>query len=143
MFWLGETIGHDVVVIDVSEAGFRLEISVLDGLRRIGLFDHQIGLGEAPLHIADPDRDVLGHVIGRVVVQHRRARLHGFVRIEHRGQRLVVDLDGSKRALGGEQVLRGDRRHRLAHVTHLAARHDRLVVDEDAETVLARYVGAR
>ena len=84
---------HDAVVIDVGKAGFRLEIGVLDRLRRVGFLDDQIAFGEALLNIADADRDVLGEIVRRVVVQDRRARPHRLVRIEDRGQRLVFDLD--------------------------------------------------
>ena len=39
-------------------------------------------------------------------------------------------------------TFRSNRRDRLADIAHLVARHDRLVIDEDAEAVLARHIGA-
>ena len=83
---VGRDDGDDVVVIEVGEPGLRLEIGVLDGLRRIILLDHQIGFGKAFLDVADADRDVLGDIVRRVVVQYGSARPHRFVRIENRGQ---------------------------------------------------------
>jgi hypothetical protein len=113
---IGRYDRDDAVVIDVSKAGLRLEIGVLDRLRRVGFLDDQVAFGEAFLGIADADRNVLGEIVGRVVVQYRRARLHRFVRIEDGGQWLIVDLDGGQRALGNQgrfrrRPLQPPRRH--------------------------------
>ena len=137
----GREDGDDAVVIDVGEAGLRLEIGVLDLLGGVDLLDDQIGFGEALLDVADADRDVLDDVVGRVVVQHRGAGPHRLVGIEHCRQRLVDDLDFRQRAPRDQRVFGCDRRHLLADVAHLAARHDRLVVHEHAEVVDARHVG--
>ena len=115
---------------------------MLDRLGLVILLDHEIGLREALLDIALADRNVLGDVVRRVVVHDRRARLHRRERIEHRRQRLVDHLDLRQRALRGDDIFGRDRRHRLADIAHLAARHHRLVVHEHAEAVLARHVGA-
>ncbi len=85
---------------------------------------------------------MLDEVAGRGVVQHRRAVGHRLLRIEHRRQVLVLDLDRLERPARRQQVLGGHRGHRLADIAHLAARHDRLVVDEHAKPVLARNVVA-
>ena len=104
MFWLGERMVTTPSWIDVGEAGLRLQIGVLDLLGGVDLLDDQVGFGEALLDIADADRDVLDDVVGRIVVQHRRAGPQRLVGIEHRRQRLVDDLDlcdSARRATSG------------------------------------------
>ncbi len=86
---------------------------------------------------------MLDDVVGRIVVQHRRAGPQRLVGVEHRRQRLVDHLDLGQRAAGNQRVLGGHRRHLLADVAHLAARHDGLVVHEHAEAVDARHIGRR
>ena len=137
----GREDGDDAVVIDVGQAGLRLEVGVLDLLGGVDFLDDQIGFGEAPLDVADADRDVLDHVVGRVVVQHGGARPHRLVGIEHCRQRFVDDLDLGQGAPGDQRILGGHRGHLLADVAHLAARHDRLVVHEHAEVVDAGHIG--
>ncbi len=106
-------------MIDVGEARLGLEIGVLDCLRGVGLLDDQIGLREALGDVAHADRNVLGDIVRRVVVQHRRAGPHRLFRIEHRRQRLVDDLDRSQRAPRRDLILGRDRGDRLADIAHL------------------------
>ena len=60
---VGRDDGDDIVVVEIGEPRLRLEIGVLDGLRRIILLDHQIGFGKAFLDVADADRDVFGDIV--------------------------------------------------------------------------------
>ena len=115
---------------------------MLDRLRRIGLFDDEVGLGKSLFDVADADRNVLGDVVGGVIVQCRRTGAHGLVGIEHRRQSVIDDLDRGDRARSNKRIFRRYGRNSLTDITHLVARHDRLVVDEDAEAVHARNVGA-
>lgn len=84
---------HHAVVVDIGEPGFRLEVSMLDRLRRICFLDHQIAFGEAFLGIADTDRNMFGDVIRCVVVQHRCPGAQRFLRIENGRQRRVNNID--------------------------------------------------
>ena len=70
--------------------------------------DDLVGLGKALFHVADPELGVLGNVGRRirgrleaagdhVLVQQRRARLHGLDHVDDVGQHLVVDLDELER----------------------------------------------
>ena len=61
---------------------------MFDRLGFVILLDHEIGTREALLDVALADRNVLGDVILRVVVHHRRALLHRRERIEYRGSGL-------------------------------------------------------
>ena len=89
---------------------------------------------------AKPGRDVahgeiepLDHVAGLVgaldalgahmLVQDRGAGRHGGDRIDHVRQHLVLDLDQLERLLGDRLARRRDRRHRVAVIERLLARH--------------------
>ncbi len=134
--------GHHIVMVDIADARLRFEIGMLDLLGGVGLLDDQVGLGEARLDIALADRDVLDEVARRIGVEHRRAGLHRVLGVEDRRERGVVDPDAAQRFLGGDDILGGDRRDALADIADHAPRHDRLVMDEDPEIVLARHVVA-
>ncbi len=84
-------------------------------------------IGRRP--IAEPGID--RHVIGHLVPDHRRARLHGVFRMVDSGQQLVVDLD---RFRGIERLRDGfghDHRHRLADMARLVGRQQQVRADED------------
>jgi hypothetical protein len=85
MFWSGDTI--------VGEPCFGLEIGVLDGLRCVGFLHHQVAFGKALVGVAYADGNMLGHVVRCIVVQDRRTRTGGFVRIEYGRQFLICNLD--------------------------------------------------
>jgi hypothetical protein len=85
---------------------------------------------------------VLGDVIRSVIVQDRRPGARGVAGIENRRQGLIDNLDRICRAPGDQRIFRSHGCHRLADITHFIARHDRLVIDEDAKAVDARDISA-
>ena len=86
-----------------GDRAVRLEMHVLHARGRVGLLVDDVGLLEALRDVADlalqGAEDVA--VVGRrvLVVQDRRAGLHGGYRIEHRRQDLVLDLERAARRL--------------------------------------------
>ena len=114
---------------------------MLDLLGLVGLLDDHIRLRETVFDVAVADRDVLDEIVLGVIVNHRSARDHRLVRIKYRRKQLVFDLDFFDSFARRGQRLGGDRSDLLADITHLVARHDRLVGDEHAESILPWHVG--
>ena len=105
-------------VVPQTDAGMRLEHSLLDRLRLEHVFADVVGAGKRLVHFAELECDLGGDVARGVVVQERCARPHRFFRIEHRRQRLVFDLDQVERLFGGVLVDRRDGCHLFADVAH-------------------------
>ena len=89
----------------------RLDVALVHGLGVELALDHDVGLGEALLHVAERELDPLGDVRGlgrrrldargdHVLVQQRRAALHRLDHVDHVRQDLVVDLDQLQRLPG-------------------------------------------
>ena len=66
--------------------------------------------------------ETVGEVAGRFVPQQRRAKLQRGRRIDHRGQDPVIDRDQLGGVAGDIPGLGDDERHRIADMTHAAAR---------------------
>ncbi len=84
------------VVAPPGDGAVRLQMHVLRARGRIGHLVDGVGLGEALLDAAElavnVDIDVVA-IGDALFVQDRRARLHGGFGIEHRRQKLVLDLE--------------------------------------------------
>ena len=107
-------------------------------MRRLGLeraLDDDVRLLETRFHVAVTEL-VAPHDVRRLLrlrlhavgedraVQHRRAGLHRLVDIGHVRQDLVVDLDQLQRLARHPRVDGGHRRHGMALIQRLLARHD-------------------
>ena len=132
------------VLRHARHAGVRLDVALVHRLGRERALDDEIGLLEAGGDVAQHELDALGHVRGRlgrgvhagrehIVMQQRRARLHGLDHVDDVRQHLVVDLDELQRPLGDLGAGGGHCRDRVALIERLLARHhvahDILVVD--------------
>ena len=106
-------------------------------MHRLGVefaLDDHLGLLEARGDVAVPELQALGHV-GRalrlgldalrvlVFMQQRRTRLHRLDHVDHVRQHLVFDLDQRQRRARHRLASRSDRRHRMAVIERLFARH--------------------
>ena len=109
----GRTDGDDIV-LDPRHPGLGLEVRVLDVLRDVLAFHHDIGASEAELGVAACDVPVHEHVA--FVVNQRRLVLHRLQRIEHTGELVVVDHHQLRGVIGDLLRLRGDEGDRLTGV---------------------------
>ena len=116
------------------DAGMRLDIGLMHRLVRIAPLDDDVGVAEPGLDVALGKGDLLGDVRGlrrhridtpgvEVVVQQGRLGPHRRFDIDDVRQHVVVDLDQLACRFGDRGRGRGDRRHRMALVKHLVARH--------------------
>jgi len=88
----------------------------------VAAFAHQVGLREALLGAAQLEQHVALDIAGLLLVQCDRAgRLRGLRRVVGR-QFAYLELDAAQRFARAGVVDRGDRRHRLAAITHALAR---------------------
>ncbi len=138
----GRVHGHAAIGLQVGQAGFGLQVGVFNGRGLVGLLDHQVGLLQPGLHVALADPGVLADIARRMGMQLHGAGCHGGLRIEQRGQHLVVHADAAQRSTGDLHGLGGHGQHRFPNVAHHATGHHRLVLDEDAEVVHAGHVVA-
>ncbi len=121
------------VAVDEPGSGIGLDVIVLDERRPVGLLDDALAAGEGRLGIPPADgprrHDVaLGVHPGGVLG-------HGLLRVEHRRQIPVDDLDGLQRPFGGRFGFGRHQRNRIADAAHLVDGQDRLVFDDDASQV--------
>ena len=79
-------------------------------------------LRESPVGITDADPITSLHIVGDVLIDDRRARLLGSLRIDHGGKILVFDEHQFSSVLCEVARLGHHRRHRLTDVAHLAVR---------------------
>ena len=126
--------GGVAVLADADEAGVGLDVSLMHGLGLEAALDDDVGSRKPGVTVAqlvlEGARDVrcrrrarLGGGVTHVLVQDGRARLQRLVDIDDPGQDLVVDLDQLE-SCRGDACRRGrDRRHRVAGVQRLLARH--------------------
>ena len=106
-------VGDDAVGFDRRAGIARVVHGDRDAVR--GLRQHLLGIAVAEAAFA-------GEIAAQALVQHRLRRIERRERIDHRGQRLVVDLDQVERVFGEIAVGGDDDRDRLADITHPADR---------------------
>ena len=116
-------------------AAVRLDIRLMNGGRLELLLHHEVRLGETRGHIAHLVFDPLGDVRrlrrrrldaprDHILEQQRRIRLHRLVDVDDVRQHLVIHHDQRQRLLGDRRTDRRHRRHRMALIQRLLARHD-------------------
>ena len=99
---------HALVFVPVGDDDVRLDGCLLHLMYMIGALENMIRRGQPLLHIAvtgvDGDGDVafdVGHAHRvRLVVDDRRAGLHGGDGVEDRGQHIILDFDQVERSPG-------------------------------------------
>ena len=116
---LRRRVDRQLVALPRGQRGARLHLRVMDEGGREPILEHVIRLGESGIDVAALLRN--GHQlisrVGRQVALRpdlRRVRLERRFRIEHEGERLVVDVDQLQRVLGRVSIDGCDRRHRIA-----------------------------
>ena len=80
------------------------------------------GARERPVDVARLELDVREVVVAQLVVQQLRPRRECLLRVEHRRQRVILDVDQLGRVLGDGARRRDDGGDRLAHETHAVER---------------------
>ncbi len=131
-------------LVEPADRAVRFQMRVLDAVRQISAFVHDIGLGKSLLDVADIAVDLAGDVALRIVdarfrslvVNDRRARLHRRLRIEHGGKDFVVHDQPVAARFGGGLALGHHRGDALADETHDPVQH-RGVVGIDAWVLMA------
>ena len=93
----------------------------------VDTFKDMVGLGKTGLQVAKIKGRRLGNVIRCVVMQLRRAILHGLLRVEYGRQFLVFNVDELQCGIGDFRGCRGNRRHRLAGPAYPVAHHDEIL----------------
>ena len=99
-----DRVGDQPLVVELLLHGFRRALERVVGLLLVA---------ERPLE---------GDVVRRFVVELRGAGLRGFDSFDHRGERLVVDLDQVRGVAREVGRLGDDHRHGVAHVARLVDR---------------------
>ena len=131
------------VRVDGKEPGVGFQVALMPGGYAEGVFQGDVGLAEALLHVSlapgearETVVDVAGQpfggragVAGDMVVQQRRPGVGGGHRIEHRRQDLVVDGDEAQGGLGRVGRVRRHRRHPVADVPDPVPAQHRQVPD--------------
>ena len=118
----------------------RLRIALMDHPGAETVLEDTIGLLEAALHVTRDDPRAIADIALAVedrnrgvalpcLVDQRGPRRQGCLEVQHRGERLVDHVDGGEGRLCRLGSRRRDRRHGLAHVTHLVLREGRLVLE--------------
>jgi len=105
----------------------RLHVAGDDALVDEAALHHDIGLGLG-LVVGDPGAGqregvaLVGHRGALAIVDERRARLQRGLHVDHRGERLVVDLDGLECVIGRGLIGREDHCDAVADVADLVHR---------------------
>ena len=89
-------------------------------------------LGERAVDVAVVDQVARHQIVRTIEPRPRRARFEAGARIEHRRQRLGVDLDQRRGVLGDGAGLRHHQRDRLADVADFLV-HERKRIDVKAD----------
>jgi len=89
----GHQDGHPAAVVDIAQAGLRLEIGVLLEPGAVFALDNHVRLIPGRVHIAMPDAVMDQHVVPGMGMQLGRAVGHSVEHIEHPRQVFVFDLD--------------------------------------------------
>ena len=87
--------GHDdAAVLRIGEAAVIFNVAVLHSGGVVPAFDlDQPRLLNGSLIIAEPDGGLLENVVRRMLMELRRAALHGLLRVQHKRKLLIFDLD--------------------------------------------------
>ena len=126
---------------------------MLDRRHLVALFQHVIGLTETALDVAKAQFLMIVFVVvgegvfGIGLVDDRRAWLQGFLDIEHRGQRFVIDAYPRHCFISFARAVCDHGNDRLAFVTHLVNGKRGLVVNAEVDEAeqgveIARHIGA-
>ena len=99
----------DTAILFISEAAVVLDMAVLDGRGLIPAFD----LDEAcflyrALIITDTGHRMLQDIVRELFVQLRRAVLHRFLSVQHKGKLLILYREGAHALYGGDFVIGDD-----------------------------------
>ena len=123
--------GQPAAAVEGGQGEARLHAAVGHELRAVGALDDVGAPGNRALGVSVAELVAVGHeVVRRLLVDARRGRLHGLQRIEHRGQRLVVDPDERAGLLRRRLARRRHRRDLVAHAAHLVALEHGVVAQE-------------
>ncbi len=113
---LGGAVDDDApVAVPVGEGGVVLQVAVLDHAGLEVPFEHPVRARQFRLQVPVAVAEVGQHVAGPLLVQRRRPFGQGRLGGEHARQHLVVHPDQAQGLLGGGQVHRHHRRHRVPH----------------------------
>ncbi len=96
-----------VVFVPPGECNMRLDVGLLHLLDSVFAFVDKGGASQGSVHVAVVDEEMDGHVVlgimhafgVRLVVDDRRARLHGCLWVEDGRQHFILDLDQVQRLL--------------------------------------------
>ena len=124
-----------------GDARFGFQRHVRLARRSVFMFDDQVGLAQALLHVALGDQRMQTHVA--LLVHLGSVGLEGLDRVVDNRQNLVVHVDQRGRLLRDALAGSGHERDGVAHVAHLLPADDRLVRVGNAEAVEAGYIRRR
>ena len=126
-----------------------LDMTVLHRRQRISILKDLFGFLKSFLDVAVGDAEHAAHVatqleikflavharVGLIAlrVQHRRARLGGFDKVEHRRQLLVVDVDQIQSLFSDLPAFRRYERDHFTDMAHAIDSHHGLIVDHRSE----------
>jgi hypothetical protein len=116
-----------VVRVVSSERAARLHVLRMDAGDDVFALDDMRRRGESRIgrrFVAGLED--MADVVGVLLPDARRARLHRVLGINHRRQFLIIDLDQHGGVLRCGERLRDDHRHRIADIAHFAAREARM-----------------
>ena len=113
-------VAHGVVF---GDRGVHLHLVLADLGAIVGALAHEVGVAQALLHAAELEQHVALDIAGLVRMDIARAVRHRRFGGVVGGQFTHLELDQADGSLGGGVVDRRDRRHRLAAIAHLVARH--------------------
>ncbi len=118
---LGGGYHHDLAGLFIGIGDMVFDVAVLDGGGVVPLVHaDQARLADGGLKVALADGGVLEHVVGIVLVQNRRAGLHGLLRVEHKGQRFILHLDQAGGLGCCNLIFSHNGGHIVAVVAHMA-----------------------
>ena len=119
------------VTVELGVRAEGLHHGLVEGLRVVGALQNDIAVGEHRLDVAvgvSGRAHEVALVVSAQVAEHmpvvlgvhERGIVLGSAEIQHGIEHVVGYLDARKRRIGGLLVFRGDNRHHVAHVAHMA-----------------------
>ena len=127
--------GHDALLVIVGDAGVRLDEHMGEDMGGIGVLDDDVALVPGLVHVAEL-QVLLGVDIGGAVDADGALGQRGFVAVDD-GELFVLHLDQLLGLLHDLRGLRGDDADGVAVAADLVVHQAGLVLDDDAEAVLA------
>ena len=128
------------IVINVTQARFRLQISMLHVRRPVNPLDDHFGLRESRFHIATAHFDVTNQVATLFLV-HQHPVVHRCARIGHRLQDLVPHPHQLACSLGGILALGNDHGYAVPGPARLASHRDQhLLVKGHYPILIHRHI---